>query len=157
MLKASQSTPAGRNLSATSQNIRLGLGCIAGSPHLHGVDTATQFVSGSASGRNQWIGGYVFRRDPRMGEIRCHDYRDLASDFSVETYSVLHIYLWGILPHLIRYWVDGFFLSRSLLAAPHVLWVNAKVVDVVLSYDFFKAIVRFKWLDLVLENHLSCF
>ena len=92
-----------------------------------------------------------------MGEIRCHDYRDLASDFSVETYSVLHIYSWGILPHLIRYWVDGFFLSRSLLAAPHVFWVNAKVVDVVLSYDFFKAMVRFKWLDLVLENHLSCF
>ena len=92
-----------------------------------------------------------------MGEIRCHDYRDLASDFSVETYSVLHIYSWGILPHLIRYWVDGFFWSRSLLAAPHVLWVNAKVVDVVLSYDFFKAMVRFKWLDLVLENHLSCF
>ena len=45
-----------------------------------------------------------------------------------------------------------FFLFRSLLAAPHVFWVNAKVVDVVLPYDFFKAMVGFKWLDLVLKN-----
>lgn len=67
MLKASQSTPAGRNLSATSQNIRLGLGCIAGSPHLHGVDTAKQSVSGSAIGRDQWIGGYVLSQRPPYG------------------------------------------------------------------------------------------
>ena len=63
----SRSTQRVEIISATSQNTRLGLGCIAGSPHLHGVDEAKQSVSGPASGKNQWIGGYVFSQRPPYG------------------------------------------------------------------------------------------